>query len=86
MRRRAAAQCVASGSVRAASAGVRRGDVEVVAVNEDVRTPSTGIADGENDIPGNLVLDVDVELLDLPRPEIDVLGLNGSREACRVWL
>ena len=83
---RTAAKCVTSGSLRAAGAGVRRGDVEVVAVNEDVRTPSARIADGKNDITGNLVLDINVELLDLPRPEIDVLRLNGSREGRGVRL
>ena len=32
------------------------------------------------------MLHVHVELLDLAGPEIDILRLNGSREAGRIWL
>ena len=54
--------------------------IQVQAVDENVRTAGTGVSDRQHHIPGYLSLNVQVELLHLALFEIEILGLNCSRE------
>ena len=55
--------------------------VQVVAVNQNVRTARARISDRQHNLPGQLALDVDVELLHAALFEVRVLRLNGAGES-----
>src|SRR6266849_2292144 len=58
-----AARTTADGVARYAAAGTGGVHVKVVAEGEDVGAARTGVANSEDDVTGQLVFDVNVELL-----------------------
>src|SRR5258708_15619415 len=74
----------ASQSVRSSRTSNRRRHVKVVPIDQNMRTARTSISRGQHDLAGQLVLDVDVELLQRAEFEVCVLRLNGSCKARRI--
>ena len=68
---RPASQRISGGSTSQGSA-----DVQVISIEQDVVAARPCITSGENNLPGQLALDVDVELLDGAELEIGVLSNN----------
>src|SRR5713101_5595503 len=63
-----------------------RGHVQVAAVHQNVMTASARIPHCQHNTAGQLLFNVEVELLNSALFEIKILRLNSSRERGRVWL
>ena len=55
-------------------------DVDIVTVHQNVGAARAYISHGENDLAGDLMLHIHVELLDPAQLEVQVLRLDGSRK------
>ncbi len=82
---RTAAPGIPSHCPFSASTGTRRCHIQVISVNQNVRTARARIPYSEDDLTGQLMFDVYVELLNAPQLEIGILGQKGSREIRRDW-
>src|SRR5271165_7002442 len=60
------------------SASAGRRNVDVVAVDQDMRAARAGVANREHDVAGNFLLHIEVELLDPAQLEVGILRLEGS--------
>ena len=70
-----AAEGVAGGAARR-----RRGDVEVITVTQNMGTARARITGCQDDVSGQLALNVDIELLNASLFEVKILRLNSAGE------